>query len=50
MLADATRIAIEDGAIIPLLWQKLFWASRKGFKVDANWMERTSTRVIQPAG
>lgn len=50
MLVDVTRMAIEDGAIIPLLWQKLFWAARKGLKVDANWMERTSTRVISPAG
>lgn len=31
LLAEATRIAMDDAAILPLYWQKLYWAARKGF-------------------
>lgn len=30
LLRDATKIAFEDVGIIPLYWQKLAWAARKG--------------------
>jgi peptide/nickel transport system substrate-binding protein len=28
MLADATRIAMKDVALVPLYWPKLYWATR----------------------
>jgi peptide/nickel transport system substrate-binding protein len=46
LLAQATRIAMEDGAILPLYWQKLFWAARKGFVVDADRGEATSALFV----
>jgi len=30
LLADATRIAMQDVALVPLYWPKLFWAARNG--------------------
>ena len=49
LLADATRIAMEDGAILPLYWQKLYWAARKGFMVDPDRGEATSVHFVHPA-
>ncbi len=49
LLAEATRIAMDDGAIIPLYWQKLFWAARKGFVVDPDRGESTSLHFVHPA-
>ena len=49
MLGDATRIAMEDAAILPLYWQKLFWAARKGFRVDANSGEATTVHFVHLA-
>jgi peptide/nickel transport system substrate-binding protein len=49
LLAEATRIAMEDGAILPLYWQKLFWAARKGFMVDPDRGEATSVHFVHPA-
>jgi peptide/nickel transport system substrate-binding protein len=49
MLAQATRIAMDDSAILPLYWQKLYWAARKGFMVDADRGEATSVNFIHPA-
>jgi len=48
-MAAATRIAFEDVAIIPLYWQKLYWASRKGFTVVPSRDESTSVRYVSPA-
>jgi peptide/nickel transport system substrate-binding protein len=36
LLAKATKIAMDDAAILPMYWQKLYWAARKGFVVDAD--------------
>lgn len=41
LLAMATEIAIEDGAIIPLHYQVNTWAARKGLKYKARTDERT---------
>jgi len=41
MLAKATEIAINDGAIIPLHYQVNTWATRKGLKYDARTDEYT---------
>ncbi|MEI7710546.1 MAG: ABC transporter substrate-binding protein [Rhodospirillales bacterium] len=49
LLGDATRIAMEDAAILPLYWQKLFWAARKGFQVDANSGEATTVHFVHLA-
>ncbi len=42
LLSEATRVAMEDGAILPLYWQKLFWASRKGYTVTPDRGEATT--------
>lgn len=46
LLADATRVAMEDGGILPIYWQKLYWASRKGFVVEPDRGEATSARFV----
>jgi peptide/nickel transport system substrate-binding protein len=47
LLAEATEIAINDGAIIPLHYQVNTWASRKGIKYRARTDEVTvATDVI----
>lgn len=48
-LAAATRIAMEDQGIIPLLWQKSFWASRGDIVHDANMLDETSVRFARIA-
>jgi peptide/nickel transport system substrate-binding protein len=47
LLVDATRIAMEDQGIIPLLWQKSFWASRGDIVHDANMLDETSVRFAR---
>ena len=49
LLAEATKIAMDDAAILPLYWQKLYWAARKGFTVDPDRGEATSVRFVHPA-
>ena len=49
LLAEATRVAMEDAAILPLYWQRLYWAARKGLTVDANRGEATSAHFISLA-
>ncbi len=49
LLAEATRIAMDDAAILPLYWQKLYWAARKGFVVDPDRGEATSVHFVHPA-
>jgi peptide/nickel transport system substrate-binding protein len=49
LLARATKIAMDDAAILPLYWQKLYWAARKGFVVDADRGESTSVNYVHPA-
>jgi peptide/nickel transport system substrate-binding protein len=46
LLAEATRIAMEDAGILPLYWQKLYWASRKGYVVVPDRGEQTSSRFV----
>jgi peptide/nickel transport system substrate-binding protein len=46
LLADATRVAMEDAGILPLYWQKLYWAARKGLVVDPDRGEATSARFV----
>ena len=49
LLAEATTIAMDDAAILPLYWQKLYWAARNGFVVDADRGEATSVHYVHPA-
>ena len=49
LLAAATKIAMEDAAILPLYWQRLYWAARKGFVMDPGRGEATSVHFIHPA-
>jgi peptide/nickel transport system substrate-binding protein len=49
LLAAATRIAMADQGIIPLLWQKSFWASRGDVVHDANMLDETSVRFARIA-
>jgi peptide/nickel transport system substrate-binding protein len=49
LLADATRVAMEDAGILPIYWQKLYWAARKGFVVDPDRGESTSARFVSLA-
>jgi peptide/nickel transport system substrate-binding protein len=49
MLADATRVAMDDAGILPLYWQKLYWAARKGYVVEPDRGESTSARFVSLA-
>ncbi len=49
LLAEATRLAMEDAGILPIYWQKLYWAARKGYVVDPDRGEATSVRFISLA-
>jgi peptide/nickel transport system substrate-binding protein len=49
LLAAATRIAMDDGAILPLYWQRLYWAARKGYVVEPDRGESTSGLFVFPA-
>jgi peptide/nickel transport system substrate-binding protein len=49
LLADATRVAMEDAGILPMYWQKLYWAARRGFVVDPDRGEATSVRFVSLA-
>jgi peptide/nickel transport system substrate-binding protein len=49
LLADATRLAMEDAGILPIYWQKLYWAARNGFVVEPDRGEATSARFVSLA-
>jgi peptide/nickel transport system substrate-binding protein len=49
LLVDATKVAMDDCGILPLYWQKLYWAARKGLVVDPDRGESTSARFISLA-
>ena len=40
---------MEDAGILPIYWQKLYWAARKGFVVDPDRGEATSARFVSLA-
>lgn len=46
-LEEATRIAMEDQAIVPLYFQKIYWASRDGITFTPNLAERTLAQDIR---
>ena len=49
LLADATREAMEDAAILPPYSPKLYWAVRNGSVVDPDRGEPTSARFVSLA-
>lgn len=48
-LQEATRIAMDDQAIVPLYFQKIYWASRAGFDFTPNLAERTLAQDVRIA-
>lgn len=48
-LQEATRIAMEDQAIVPLYFQKIYWASRDGLDFTPNLAERTLAQDVKKA-
>ena len=42
LLADATRVAMHDAALLPLYWIKLYWAARGNVTFQANMSEDSS--------
>lgn len=44
MLAAATRIAFEDQAVVPLYWQQVSWAMRKGITYEGTLAEYTMAK------
>lgn len=48
LLAEATEIAMSDGGIIPIHYQKNTWAARKGLKVSPRTDEYTLAMSISP--
>ena len=49
LLADATRIAMHDYALLPLYWQKAIWAARPGVRFEANESEDSAVTFAHPA-
>ncbi|HMR34284.1 MAG TPA: ABC transporter substrate-binding protein [Geminicoccaceae bacterium] len=49
LLQQAAAIAFGDTAIIPLYWQEVYWAGRKGVTYDARRDERTIVYDARPA-
>ena len=48
-LAAATRIAMADQAIVPLYFQRVYWASKDSIDFTANLAERTVATDARPA-
>lgn len=48
-LQDATRLAMQDQAIVPLYFQKIYWASRDGLDFAPNLAERTAAQDVRIA-
>ena len=48
LLAEATELAIEDGAIIPLHYQVNTWASRTGVRYEPRTDEYTLAMNVRP--
>ena len=49
LLMEATKLAMDDAAILPLYWQRLYWAARKGYVVDPDRGESTSVHFVSLA-
>jgi peptide/nickel transport system substrate-binding protein len=50
LLQDATRVAMEDVAIIPIHIQKNVWAMKRGLRHDARADELTRAMDVRPGG
>ena len=49
LLREASRIVIEDGAVVPLYIQKALWAMRAGLTYEARVDERNDPNGVRPA-
>ena len=49
MLAEATRIAFAKTPIVPLYWQKIDWAMKKGLTLEAGLSEYTLPQNVRVA-
>lgn len=49
LLEEATRIAMEDQAIVPLYFQTIYWASRDTVDFTPNLAERTVAQFVRRA-
>lgn len=47
LLAEATRIAMGKTPIVPLYWQKIDWAMKKGLSLDAGLSEYTLPQNVR---
>lgn len=50
LLRAATRIAMDDAAIVPLYWQVVHWAARKGITYTPRRDEATAPQYARPSG
>ena len=50
LLAEATTVAMQDYALLPLYWQKAIWAGRPDVRFEANESEDSSVQFAHPAG
>ena len=50
LLAQATAVAMNDYALLPLYWEKAAWAARPGVQFDANESEDSSVLFAHPTG
>ena len=49
LMAEATKIGMEDGGLLPIYWQRSFWGARKGFTYEANGLDESSARFAHAA-
>jgi peptide/nickel transport system substrate-binding protein len=45
LLRDATKLVFEDYPIIPLYWQKVYWAGKANLTYEANMSEDTTAAL-----
>lgn len=48
LLVQATHLAFADTAVVPLYWQIVHWAARKGIRYEARRGEDTAARFARP--
>jgi peptide/nickel transport system substrate-binding protein len=48
LLVQATKVVITDTALVPLYWQVVHWAARRGIKYQPRRDETTSARYAAP--
>ncbi len=49
MLAAATKMVFDDTPLVPLYWQKLYWATKKGLTIQGGLSEDTLPQDVEKA-